>query len=320
MTKDLKNYGPQIETLRGRVKEVSDTIPEKNDENNPGYMVWGCTNVGGDLNLVYGLYTGGELDGKEEIFIDDFSDDRRYDDRYDSEVDSIGSMLNRIDDDHIEYSVYHVSFMSDGTIWQCKKDHGVDRHFPYGIRRFDDSMEAFRVMCGEYGEDKDEIGMGKVHITIPGEWQRMVFGRLCELCVRHNTGDDSIKSLYENMEKGDGYMTDYAFDFNYIMYDGERYWTALMGMKDDNVTRPCKAQWDLIEELWDDYDIEGMWKCAKYIMKDVTDFDEMNNILIDRGMMAYYEGGEFLERMLDIMEEAGMIDDNDFDEEDGVNG
>lgn len=324
MTKDLTKYGPQIETIKGRVKEASKLAPENSGENNQGYMVWDYTNVGGRLNLVYALYTGGELDGKEEIFIDDFADHRRRS----GEVYSIGSMLNSIDDDHIEYSVYHVEDIPVEDTLRVDldliriKDHGVDRHFPYGIRKFDDPMEAFRVMCGEYCEDNKYIGMRNVHITIPGEWQRTVFERLCDLCVRYNSGDETAKEMYENMEKGDGYMTDYAFDFNFIMYDGEHYWTALMGMKDDDATRPCKAQWDLIEELWDGYDIENMWKCAKYLMKNVTDFGKMYDIIYEYGMMAYSEGGEILERFLDMMDEAGMFDgmDEEGEDENEANG
>lgn len=311
-------HSNEIDPMRERVTNESQKLVELGTT--APFMMWDYTcfdknnknnKNSKSLNLVYARYTGGELDGKEEIFIDDFSDKRRYYDKYDKEVESIGSMLNRIDDEHPEYAVYRLG--DDGP--HRTKRPGVDRHFPYGLRRFDNAMDAFNVMCGEYGPVTEGLGMGEVHIMTADDWQRVVFDRFCDLCVRYNSGDEKAVDTYNNMENGGEYMTDFFIDFNHIMYDGKYFWTALMGMKDDNVTRPCRAQWDLIEELWYGYDIEGMWKCAKYIMKDVTDFDEMNNILIDRGMMAYCIGGEFLERMLDIMEEAGMIDDDDFDEE-----
>ncbi len=306
-------HSNEIDPMRERVTKESQKLIDLGTT--APFMMWDCTcfdKNNKSLNLVYALYTGGELDGKEEIFIDDFGDRRRYYDKYDKEVESIGSMLNRIDDEHPEYSVYYIS---DDNVRRIKRT-GVDRHFPYGIRRFDNAMDAFMVMSGEYGPVTEGLGMGSLHIMTEDDWQRVVFDRFCDLCVRYNSGDEKAVDTYNNMEKGDEYMTDFFIDFNHVMYDGEHFWTALMGMKDDNATRPCRAQWDLIEELWYRYDIEGMWECAKYIMKDVNDFDEMNNILIDRGLMAYTaDCGEFYERMLDIMEEGGMIDEDDFDDD-----
>ena len=310
MTMNSTIHSNEIDPLRERVTKESQKLVELGTT--APFMVYDYTNVGGDLNLVYARYNGGDLDGKEETFIDDFADKRRYYDKYDKDVESISSMLNRIDDEHPEYAVYCVS---NEKVRRIKRP-GVDRNFPFGVRRFDSAEDMFYVMSGEYGLVTEGLGMGSLHIATADDWQRIVFDRFCDLCVRYNSGDEKAVDTYNNMENGGEYMTDFFIDFNHVMYDGEHFWTALMGMKDDNVTRPCKAQWDLIEKLWYGYDIEGMWECAKYIMKDVTDFDEMNNILIDRGLMPYTAGGgEFLERMLDIMEDAGMIDDDFIDED-----
>lgn len=289
-------HSNEIDPMRERVTKESQKLVELGTT--APFMMWDYTGFdknSKNIKLVYGLYTGGDLDGKEEIFFDDFSDERRYDDSYDDELDSIGSMLNRIDDIHPEYAVYCLGENGPHRI----KHPGLDRNFPYGLRCFDDPQDAFNVMGGEYGEANEGLGRGYVHILNSSEWQKMVFERFCKLCVDHNAGDEKDAETYANLENEE-IITDFFTDFNYFMYHDGRYWTSLMEMKDDNVTRPCQAQWDLIGELWDGFGLRMMWRIAKKFTEGITDYDELFDKLNDECLLAHTYGNDPLDTFMDL--------------------
>lgn len=295
MTKDIKSHGAEVQRMRERAENESRKL--RGFGVTAPFMVYCAepTEYDNNVNVVYARYDGGDLDGTEEAFLDDFSDMRRYDE--DGSVDSIMSMLNRVDDIHPEYAVYHIL---DDQVSRIKRPN-LDRHFPYGLRKFDNPEDAFNVMCGEYGESTEGLGTGYVHILNGSEWQKMVFERFCRLCVEHNAGNDECEQIYEDLDNEE-VISEYFTDFNYFLYYDGSYWTSLMEMKDDNVTRPCQAQWELYIELWETFGLTMMWRIAKKFTEGITDYGELFDKLNEECMLPYTAQMDPLDTFLDLEE------------------
>ena len=163
----------------------------------------------------------------------------------------------------------------------------AERYF--GIQKFSDPYEAFKVMDGNWGKNAEET-QSALLVTTDESFRKTIQVRAIEKYVEYKEG----KITWEECSRALGIaekVTDYLLDFDFFLYskDTKSYYTCRMSFKDDYVYLWNERQWGYYKELYDLYSFDLIVDKARKMVDSL--YEENNNIDSDY-ILEYLEDEE----------------------------
>lgn len=149
---------------------------------------------------------------------------------------------------------------------RTQKEFEEERYF--GIQKFTDPVEAFKVMEGRWGEYGGVDGtQTDLLVATPKTFKKVILTRAIEKYAEYKDGKIAWEDCSKALGIGDN-VTDYLLDFDFFLYSEQTksYYTCRMSFKDDFVTEWNKRQWEYYEELYELYSFDLIVEKARNLV------------------------------------------------------
>ena len=173
---------------------------------------------------------------------------------------------------------------------RTKKEFEDERYF--GIQKFTEPMEAFKVMEGRWGESGMDTQTDLLILT-DETFRKAILIRAIEKYAEYKNGKISWEECSKALGTGNE-VSDYLLDFDFFLYSKltKNYYTCRMSFKDDHVTQWNDRQWEYYEELSEFYSFDMIIEKAKSLIDPLC---EDERILTEEDLETLYmEEGLFL--------------------------
>lgn len=127
----------------------------------------------------------------------------------------------------------------------------------FGLQKFDNPQDAFKVMEGVWGEENDGDSRD-LHILTDDTFEKAILERALEIYFDYVSGEKTKEEYKRAIELGkNGKTHSELLDFDFFLYSQKsRYYTSRMSFKDDLVFMWNDRQWEYFEELRESYSFE----------------------------------------------------------------
>ena len=164
----------------------------------------------------------------------------------------------------------------------------------FGLQKFDNPEEAFKVLEGKWGTDALET-QEKLLVTTDETVKKAILVRAVEKYLEYKDGKISWEKCSQALGLTDK-VTDYLLDFDFFLYSKftKCFYTCRMSMKDDGVHVWNKRQWGYYDELAELYSFDLLAGKAMSLVDPLYEDgkkptrDEINDWLYDEEDLYIY--------------------------------